>query len=148
VPGWLHALEPGSPLLADDLNLRSDEISNDVAEAMAEASEPARQIMRSAIAKLSSVGFLFRQFTYREPLDNLTADVRRLFVEAKSRLTDPQDSSRVDSVTDALASLRRLDALRFLHWLLKSWLLPHVVATSLMLALLVVHIFQVVYGVR
>jgi Fe-S-cluster-containing dehydrogenase component/CRP-like cAMP-binding protein len=148
VPGWLHALEPGSPLLADDLNLRSDEISKDVAEAMAEASEPARQIMRSAIAKLSSVGFLFRQFTYREPLDNLTADVRRLFVEAKSRLTDPQDSSRVDSVTDALASLRRLDALRFLHWLLKSWLLPHVVATSLMLALLVVHIFQVVYGVR
>jgi len=104
--------------------------------------------MRSAIAKLSSAGFLFRQFIHREPLDNLTADVRRLFVEAKSRLTDPQDSSRVDSVTDALASLRRLDALRFLHWLLKSWLLPHVVATSLMLALLVVHIFQVVYGVR
>jgi hypothetical protein len=54
----------------------------------------------------------------------------------------------MERVTDAVTSLRRLDALRFLHWTLKSWLLPHVVATSLMLALLVVHIFQVVYGVR
>jgi hypothetical protein len=54
----------------------------------------------------------------------------------------------MDRVTDGVASLRRIDALWLLHWLLKSWLLPHVVATSLMLALLVVHIFQVLYGVR
>jgi Fe-S-cluster-containing dehydrogenase component/CRP-like cAMP-binding protein len=148
VPGWLHELEPGSPLLADDLTRRAEEIQRDVADATAMAGPAAKEVIQSATAKLSSVGFLFRQFRLHEQLEDLAAEVRRQFAEPKSQLPDPEDKARVDRVTDGVAALRRIDALWFLHWLLKSWLLPHVVATSLMLALLVVHIFQVIYGVR
>lgn len=148
VPSWLHTLEPGSPLLLDDLNRRYEEIEQQAADALAGASGEARKLMDSVMAKLTSVGFLIRQFTRRESLEHLTADLRGMFEAQKSRLADPQDRAQVDSLTDSLASLRRLDALRFLHWLLKSWLPPHVIVTALMLALLVVHIFQVVYGVR
>jgi hypothetical protein len=41
--------------------------------------------------------------------------------------------------------LRRVDSLIYLHQLLKLWLAPHVVATSLMLALMFVHVVQVVF---
>jgi Fe-S-cluster-containing dehydrogenase component/CRP-like cAMP-binding protein len=148
VPGWLIALEPGTPLLADDLRRRYHELETQVADLLAAASEPGRNLMESAIRKLSSWGFMMRQFTLREPLENMSADVRRDFAESGAKLADPKDRARMDRLTDAITSLRRLDALRFLHGTLKSWLVPHVVATSLMLALLVVHIFQVIYGVR
>ena len=104
--------------------------------------------MQTALAKVTSWRFMVRQFALRETLENLSADVRHDFAAQRAKLEDPNDQARMERVTDAVTSLRRLDALRFLHWTLKSWLLPHVVATSLMLALLVVHIFQVVYGVR
>jgi hypothetical protein len=45
---------------------------------------------------------------------------------------------------EATATLRRVDSLIYLHQLLKLWLAPHVVSASLMLALLCVHIIQVV----
>ena len=45
-----------------------------------------------------------------------------------------------------LAALsRRVDALIYLHQPLKLWVAPHVLATSLMLALMLVHIIQVIY---
>jgi Fe-S-cluster-containing dehydrogenase component/CRP-like cAMP-binding protein len=148
VPGWLIALEPGTPLLAEDLRRRYHELETQVAEILAAASEPANKAMQTAIRRLSSWHFLLRQFTLREPLENMSADVRRDFAESRAQLADPKDRQRMDRLTDSLTSLRRLDALRYLHGTLKSWLLPHVIATSLMLALLVVHIFQVVYGIR
>ncbi len=43
------------------------------------------------------------------------------------------------------ATLRRVEALIYLHRLLKVWLAPHVVSTSVMLALMVVHIVQVIF---
>jgi len=43
------------------------------------------------------------------------------------------------------AVLRRVEALIYLHRLLKVWVAPHVIATSIMLALMVVHIVQVVF---
>ncbi len=50
----------------------------------------------------------------------------------------------IAAVEDA-ATLRRIDALCYLHRLLKLWVAPHVFFTSLMLILMVVHIVQVVY---
>jgi hypothetical protein len=38
-----------------------------------------------------------------------------------------------------------VDALVYLHRLCKSWLPPHVATTSLMLALMIIHIVQVIY---
>jgi hypothetical protein len=43
------------------------------------------------------------------------------------------------------ATLRRVEALIYLHRLLKVWLAPHVISTSVMLALMVVHIVQVIF---
>jgi hypothetical protein len=45
---------------------------------------------------------------------------------------------------ETTATLRRVDSLIYLHQLLKLWLAPHVVSVSIMLALLCVHIVQVV----
>jgi hypothetical protein len=45
---------------------------------------------------------------------------------------------------ETTATLRRVDALIYLHQLLKLWLAPHVVSASIMLALMLVHITQVV----
>ena len=55
--------------------------------------------------------------------------------------------ARFDAVTDVekAAMMRRVDALIYLHRSLKMWLAPHVLTTSLMLALMVVHIIQVIY---
>jgi hypothetical protein len=46
---------------------------------------------------------------------------------------------------ETAVTLRRVDALIFLHKILKVWIAPHVISTSVMLALMIVHIIQVVY---
>ena len=62
----------------------------------------------------------------------------------------PEKMSRIDDtrLTEAVenaATLRRVDALCYLHRLLKLWVAPHVLFTALMLILMAVHIAQVVY---
>jgi Fe-S-cluster-containing dehydrogenase component/CRP-like cAMP-binding protein len=52
---------------------------------------------------------------------------------------------QLDQAIAAAVTLRRLEALIYLHRLLKLWLPPHVVTTALMLALMIVHIIQVIY---
>ena len=63
-------------------------------------------------------------------------------------------SLRVDEIIAFYARLyglygkglkRRVDALIYLHRICKAWLPPHVATTSLMLALMIVHIVQVIY---
>jgi hypothetical protein len=51
----------------------------------------------------------------------------------------------LQDAVEAAVTLRRVDSLIFLHRLLKLWIAPHVLATSLMLALMLVHIIQVVF---
>ena len=46
---------------------------------------------------------------------------------------------------EATVTMRRVDALIYLHKILKVWIAPHVISTSIMLALMVVHVIQVVY---
>ena len=50
-----------------------------------------------------------------------------------------------NQAVELAAISRRVDALIYLHQTLKLWLAPHVLATSLMLALMLVHIIQVIY---
>jgi len=147
VPRWLQLLEPGSPVMADDLQRRRGEVEQELVEIQVKSSPGAKQLIGSLVPKLSSPRFLLGHLVRRERLEHMDADIRKSFEQAKSRL-DSQDSACFDAAIDATASLRRLNALSFLHSLLKSWLLPHVVTTSVMLALLAFHIFQVVYGSR
>jgi hypothetical protein len=58
---------------------------------------------------------------------------------------DRSDDARLMSAVENAATLRRVDALYYLHQSLKLWLPPHVLFTSIMLVLMVVHIVQVVY---
>jgi Fe-S-cluster-containing dehydrogenase component/CRP-like cAMP-binding protein len=52
---------------------------------------------------------------------------------------------QLDQAVTATVTLRRIDALIYLHRLLKLWLPPHVATTALMLALLLIHLIQVIY---
>ena len=58
---------------------------------------------------------------------------------------DEKERRKLFEAVEAAATLRRVDALIYLHRLLKLWLPPHVASTSLMLALMLVHIVQVIY---
>jgi hypothetical protein len=51
----------------------------------------------------------------------------------------------VEAAAATAATLRRVEALIYLHRLLKLWLPPHVASSALMLALLVIHLLQVLY---
>ena len=56
-----------------------------------------------------------------------------------------EERRNLEKAVEAAATLRRVDALIYMHQLLKIWLPPHVLSTSLMLALMIIHIIQVVY---
>jgi hypothetical protein len=70
---------------------------------------------------------------------------RKEFEPTASQITDEKDRRRFNRAVEAAATLRRIDALILLHRSLRLWLPPHVISTSVMLALMIVHIIQVVY---
>ena len=80
----------------------------------------------------------------REELTRILAEAREEFQEDAKALGDPKARRSLMEAVEATATLRRVDSLIYLHQLLKLWLAPHVVSASIMLALLSVHIIQVV----
>jgi Fe-S-cluster-containing dehydrogenase component/CRP-like cAMP-binding protein len=133
------------PLLVDDLLMRRDEITQGIAETVAKSSPAAREIIeRRVLPGFLSFGFLLRQIFRREHLPDLTAAARKDFEPSVAQLPTGERAAVLDTVTDA-ATLGRINALVLLHRSLKMWLAPHVLTTSLMLALMIVHIIQVVY---
>ena len=54
---------------------------------------------------------------------------------------------RLLEAVETAATLSRVEALVFVHRLLRVWIMPHVFTTSLMLALMIVHIVQVIFFV-
>src|SRR5207237_672921 len=92
----------------------------------------------------SSIGYLLKQYLRREELTAALAKARLRF---KTEIMTPADKDQRNLLLKAVersATLRRVDALIYLHRL-KVWLAPHVISTSVMLALMVVHIVQVVF---
>jgi len=90
------------------------------------------------------LGYLFRQYLKREDLAEMLADARARFRPQAEEFSRIDDARLMDAVENA-ATLRRVDALIYLHKLLKLWLPPHVLFTAIMLVLMAVHIAQVVY---
>jgi hypothetical protein len=74
----------------------------------------------------------------------MLARAREEFKSTTSELNRVSHGRLMEAVESA-ATLRRIDALIYLHQSLKLWLAPHVLFTAMMLFLLVVHIVQVVY---
>ncbi len=143
-PRMLTKIE-GQPLLIEDLLARREELSRELGEAMAAATPNARVfIQRQVIPRLFSLGFLLRQYLKRETLDQLIVETNHKFEKEVSGLS-PYERGNLFSAIEKAATMRRVDALIYLHQSLKIWLAPHVVFTSLMLALMIVHIIQVLY---
>ncbi|MFN0123884.1 MAG: cyclic nucleotide-binding domain-containing protein [Blastocatellia bacterium] len=143
-PRLLTKIE-GQPLLVEDLQARREELSEELGAALASASQGAREVISGKILpRFFSFGYLLRQYLKKESLDDLLVAAR---TECKSEVeaTPAADRRFAQGAVEAAATLRRVDALIYLHQMLKLWLGPHVVLTALMLALLVAHIIQVIW---
>ncbi|MFN2493827.1 MAG: hypothetical protein ABR501_13190, partial [Pyrinomonadaceae bacterium] len=85
------------------------------------------------------LSFLLRQFLRREPLTALLAEARQAHKERLTRLATNEERVLLIRAVENAVTLRRVDALIQLHKILKVWVAPHVISTSAMLALMVVH---------
>jgi Fe-S-cluster-containing dehydrogenase component/CRP-like cAMP-binding protein len=133
------------PLLIDDLQLRRSELMNEIADTIATASEATRSaIEKKVLPHILSFGYLSRQVLRREHLRDLIESAREEYAPLAATLPQDERGRFLDDVEKA-AMMRRVDALIYLHRSLKMWLAPHVLTTSLMLALMLVHIVQVIY---
>ena len=136
----------GEPLLVDDLIARRLELQQELDELL-KGSEGwlKEEIEERVVRKFSRFSFLMRQFMRREPLTALLANARRAFRERLTRLATGEERAILLRAVEAKVTMRRVDALIYLHKLLKVWIAPHVISTSIMLALMVVHVIQVIY---
>jgi hypothetical protein len=145
VPRLMTKIE-GAPLLIDDLKQRREELQNELAEIGSSSSDQVREIIISkVIRRFVSFGFLLRQYFNRESLEAMIEAAKREFSAEIKGLRDGKDRQKLEGAVEAAATLRRVDALIYLHKSLKLWLPPHVATTSLMLALMIVHVVQVIY---
>ncbi len=143
-PRMLTRIE-GQPLLIEDLTARRKELNHELGELMAKVTPNVRvTVQQQVIPRALSLGFLLRQYLKRESLDEMLAALKNEFAAIGQGMTDGERERLLKGVEIA-ATMRRVDALIYLHQLLKLWLAPHVLVTSLMLALMVVHIIQVIY---
>ena len=134
-PRILTSIE-GEPLLIEDLTGRRGELQEELANITNKSEGWLREEIEERVTKrFLGKAFLFRQLLRREELKRLLAEARGQFKERTTRLaTDAERATLLESVETA-ATLSRVDALIFVHRLLRVWIAPHVISTSLMLAL-------------
>ena len=144
VPRIMTSIE-GDPLLIEDLRDRREELRDTLARIDLSNPELRELLSRKLRKRFLSFRYLMRQYVKREDLTRMLAEAREDFKEDAESLSDPQARRLLMDVVEATVTLRRVDALIYLHQLLKLWLAPHVVSTSIMLALMVVHIIQVIF---
>ncbi len=146
LPRLLTKIE-GQPLLIDDLTTRREELGEEIRASIAAGSGQTRELIeRRVIPRFLSFGYLMRQYVKHENLEEMTASARGEF-ESEARDLSATDREGFLKIVELAATSRRVDALVYLHQGLKLWLAPHVLVTSLMLALMVVHIIQEIYFV-
>ncbi|MEO6394214.1 MAG: cyclic nucleotide-binding domain-containing protein [Pyrinomonadaceae bacterium] len=143
VPRILTAIE-GEPLLVEDLEKRRGELRAQLVQLRSD-NQIGSLVDREVVPRLLTLANLAQQYLRREPLTDTLASARAQFRIVLDGLTERRDRERLVAAIETCATLRRVDALIYLHRLLKVWLPPHVVSTSLMLILMLVHIIQVVY---
>jgi Fe-S-cluster-containing dehydrogenase component/CRP-like cAMP-binding protein len=144
VPRVMTSIE-GDPLLIEDLRDRREELRETLAEIDLSNPELRDLLKRKIRKRFLSFRYLLRQYARCEDLTQMLAEAREEFKEDAEALSDPQARRLLMDVVEATVTLRRVDALIYLHQLLKLWLAPHVVSTSIMLALMAVHIVQVIF---
>jgi Fe-S-cluster-containing dehydrogenase component len=144
-PRLLTKIE-GEPLLLDDLLARRDELRDDLSR-LCPSDEGLKQLLKRELPRrLLSLRRLLRQYTEQAELKALLEEARREFAGDADRLQLSAESRVVlDKAITTAATLKRVEALIYLHQLLRLWIAPHVVSTSVMLPLMAAHIFQVFY---
>ena len=136
----------GEPLLIEDLIGRRAELKKELDETMKQSEGWLREEIEERVVKqFRSLSFLLRQFTRREPLTKLLAEARAPFKERLTRLATQEERMLLLNAVETAVTKRRVDALIYLHKILKVWIAPHVISTSAMLALMIVHVIQVLY---
>lgn len=144
-PRILTSIE-GDPLLVEDLEGRRAELRAELAEINTQAGDQLRGLLdRQMRRHFFSVLYLVRQYTRREELTALLAKGRLQFRNEMAAIEDKEKRGLALKALERMATLRRVDALIYLHRLLKIWIAPHVVSTSVMLVLMIAHIVQVIF---
>jgi Fe-S-cluster-containing dehydrogenase component/CRP-like cAMP-binding protein len=145
VPRIMTSIE-GDPLLIEDLEGRRAELRADLALIESKGDDKLRDLIKRKVRPhFFSVSYLIKQYLKREELTAALAKSRLQFKNVLASVDDREKRSLLLKAIERSATLRRVDSLIYLHRLLKVWLAPHVISTSVMLALLVVHIIQVVF---
>jgi Fe-S-cluster-containing dehydrogenase component/CRP-like cAMP-binding protein len=143
-PRLLTSIE-GEPLLIEDLTGRRAELRQELAAITNKSEGWLRQEIEETVSRrFLGKAYMIRQILRRQDLKRLLAEARSQFKEQTNRANEAERAILREAVETA-ATLGRVDALVFLHRLLRIWIAPHVISTSLMLALLLVHIFQVIF---
>lgn len=136
----------GEPLLLEDLEGRQKELESEQ-KSILEKSQGwlKEEITEKVYPRFSAKGFLFRQILRREDLKALVAEAREEFKERMTRVTTDDERELLLDALETAITLRRVDALLLLHRCLRFWIPVHIVASALMLALMIVHIVQVIF---
>ena len=136
----------GDPLLIEDLEGRRTELREELAGINGKADEQLRDLVERRLRRhFFSLSYLMRQYLQREELSALLAKARLEFKNEMATLDDKEKRNLFLRAIERTATLRRVESLIYLHRLLRVWIAPHVISTSLMLALLFAHIVQVVF---
>ncbi len=136
----------GEPLLVEDLEKRRDELRQDTRTVYEKSDGWLKEEIRDRVyGRFLSNGFLWRQIWRREELKALLAQARQEFKERTTRTATEEERDLLLAAVEAAVTLRRVDALLALHWLLRFWIPMHIAATAVMLALMLVHVGQVVF---
>jgi Fe-S-cluster-containing dehydrogenase component/CRP-like cAMP-binding protein len=144
-PRILTSIE-GEPLLVEDLVARRDELKKELDEIVKQSEGWLREEIEERVVKqFLTFSFLLRQIIRREPLTELLAEARERFKDRLTRLATNEERSLLLRAVETAVTMRRVDSLICLHKMLRVWIAPHVISTSLMLALMIVHVIQVVY---
>jgi len=143
VPRIMTSIE-GEPLLIEDLEARRRELIADLEKIKSACDAETQTLIDQKIKKhFFSISYLLREYLRREELTTALAKARLRF---KAEILAPGEKrNQILKAVERSAMLRRVEALIYLHRLLKVWVVPHVIATSVMLALMFVHIGQVVW---
>jgi Fe-S-cluster-containing dehydrogenase component/CRP-like cAMP-binding protein len=136
----------GEPLLVEDLEARREELKQQAAQILERSEGWLKEEIRDRVyPRFSSRTFLWRQLWRREELKSLLAQAREEFKPRTTRLATHDERELLLSAVETAVTLRRIDALLLLHRALRSWIPIHVISTAVMLALLVVHVVQVIF---
>jgi Fe-S-cluster-containing dehydrogenase component/CRP-like cAMP-binding protein len=145
VPRIMTSIE-GDPLLIEDLEGRRAELREELATIYGNADEHLRDLIERKVRRhFSSLSYLLNQYVRREELTASLARARLYFKSEMATLNENEKRTLFLKAVERGVTLRRVESLIYLHRLLKVWLAPHVISTSVMLALMIVHIVQVVF---